>query len=65
MADLFGAAPALSNVVASFACPCGFRDEVFEPVPDRIDCRECKRRGAAERWYPKEPAPPFNARRLP
>jgi len=48
--------------VASFACPCGFRDEVREPAPASVYCPECKRSRGAVRYVPTY-APPEGAGR--
>ncbi|MBB4154155.1 hypothetical protein GGQ80_002065 [Sphingomonas jinjuensis] len=49
--------------VASFACPCGYRDEVREPCPQRIDCAGCKDAGSMARVTPRY-VPPASAGRV-
>lgn len=44
-------------MVVSFACPCGYRDEVREPCPQRIDCAGCKTVLGMARWAPPCPPP--------
>ena len=43
--------------IASFACPCGFRDEVKHPAPLAVDCPECRRNGTCVRLVPRYPPP--------
>lgn len=49
--------------VASFACPCGWRDEVREPAPATLPCLDTKCGGTMRRWTPRVPPPIHNARR--
>ncbi len=50
--------------VASFACFCGFRDEVKKPAPDRLFCPECKTENGLVRYVPRYAPPPHSAREL-
>jgi len=54
--------PEVSKGCASLACPCGFRDEVKEPCPDRLDCPECHGLETLARIVPRY-APPAGAGR--
>lgn len=51
-------------IPASFACPCGFRDEVMQPAPDAVYCPECKKVDAAVRFIPLNPPPHGAGREL-
>jgi hypothetical protein len=50
--------------VASYACPCGARDEVKEPAPRRLDCWSCHRPETMARWLPLHPPPLTAGRKL-
>lgn len=50
--------------VASFACFCGFRDEVKKPAPERLNCPECKAVDGLVRYVPRYPPPPKGGREL-
>lgn len=49
--------------VASFACPCGCRDEVREPAPTPLPCWGDRCDGTMKRFTPKF-APPAGAGRI-
>lgn len=46
----------------SYACPCGFRDEVKQPAPPSVYCPNCKD-SCAVPWTPPR-APPVSAGRV-
>lgn len=48
--------------IASFACPCGFRDEVKHPAPLAVDCPSCHRQGTCVRITPRYPPPSIAGR---
>lgn len=50
------------TAVASFACPCGIRDEVREPAPATLPCWGDRCDGTMKRFTPKF-APPAGAGR--
>ena len=50
--------------VASYACICGFRDEVREPAPDRLDCGGCGKLEGSVRIVPRYTPPPAAGRTL-
>jgi hypothetical protein len=49
--------------VASYACPCGARDEVLEPAPVTVDCWLCRQVRGMKRWEPNPPPPSGSARK--
>jgi len=54
--------PKRCHTVASFACDCGYRDEVLEPAPATVDCWNKGCPGPMRRWSPRIPPPSGNAR---
>lgn len=48
--------------VASFACTCGWRDEVREPAPETLPCLDPRCTGSMVRFNPRW-APPAGAGR--
>ncbi|OWK32266.1 hypothetical protein SPMU_05880 [Sphingomonas mucosissima] len=57
------AGAAVMSAVASFACPCGVRDEVREPAPETLPCWADGCDGTMNRFTPKF-APPACAGRI-
>lgn len=47
----------VSGPVGSFACRCGFRDEVKEPAPDALDCPLCHGLETSRRVKPRYEPP--------
>jgi len=50
--------------VASFRCPCGFRDEVKEPAPAHLDCGLCHGLETLRRYVPRFTPPADAGRQL-
>lgn len=50
--------------VASFACWCGFRDEVKEPAPRVLDCPDCRTIEGLKRVVPRYLPPIKGGREL-
>lgn len=41
-----------AGIPLSYACPCGARDEVKPPAPDRLDCWSCRGLETMARYQP-------------